>query len=381
MGAVLIVDDSAPDRSLLRTILSRAGYKVYEVSKGREALQKAREVRPHVMILDVNLPDMNGFEVCRAIRADREIASLPVLILTVRHDDSDVLAGLEAGADDYVAKDSDSTIVLGRVRRLIEFRQMSGLVMLNQQLVQIGRLMAGIMHEIRGPLSVIRGSAELLRMSASVGEDDSQWVEAILRNSHLLQLRLDHLMAAVRNRSSDVQVVDLPALLRESAELFVKGLSPSDRKIEIELECDASTPRVRVDGGRLMQVFFNLMSNAQQAVSIANQGGRILVRTGTCEDQGCRWVFVEVVDDGPGVPEEYIDRLFDPFFTTKEDGTGYGLYLAAEILKEQAGRLSVRNNQEGGATFTIWLPEDREHSEPRSSAGDSSEKLGGMRQP
>ena len=112
MGAVLIVDDSAPDRSLLRTILSRAGYKVYEVSKGREALQKAREVRPHVMILDVNLPDMNGFEVCRAIRADREIASLPVLILTVRHDDSDVLAGLEAGADDYVAKDSDSTIVL-----------------------------------------------------------------------------------------------------------------------------------------------------------------------------------------------------------------------------------------------------------------------------
>jgi signal transduction histidine kinase len=258
---------------------------------------------------------------------------------------------------------------------------MSGLVMLNQQLVQIGRLMAGIMHEIRGPLSVIRGSAELLRMSASVGEDDSQWVEAILRNSHLLQLRLDHLMAAVRNRSSDVQVVDLPALLRESAELFVKGLSPSDRKIEIELECDASTPRVRVDGGRLMQVFFNLMSNAQQAVSIANQGGRILVRTGTCEDQGCRWVFVEVVDDGPGVPEEYIDRLFDPFFTTKEDGTGYGLYLAAEILKEQAGRLSVRNNQEGGATFTIWLPEDREHSEPRSSAGDSSEKLGGMRQP
>ena len=219
---------------------------------------------------------------------------------------------------------------------------MSGLVMLNQQLVQIGRLMAGIMHEIRGPLSVIRGSAELLRMSASVGEDDSQWVEAILRN--LIRVCFSSgsttRMAAVRNRSSDVQVIDLPPLLRESADLFLKGLSPSDRKIEIELECDAMTPRVRVDAGRLMQVFFNLLGNAQQAVSIANQGGRIVVRTGTCQDQGCRWVLVEVVDDGPGVPEEYIDRLFDPFFTTKEDGTGYGLYLAAEILKEQAGRLS-----------------------------------------
>ena len=84
MGAVLIVDDSAADRALLRTILGRAGYTVYEVAKGREAVQKAREVRPHIIILDVNLPDMNGLAVCRAIRADREIASVPVLMLTVR---------------------------------------------------------------------------------------------------------------------------------------------------------------------------------------------------------------------------------------------------------------------------------------------------------
>ncbi len=165
MGAVLIVDDSAADRALLRNILGRAGYTVYEVARGRDALEKAREVRPHVIILDVNLPDLNGLAVCRAIRADREIATLPVLMLTVRHDDSDVLAGLEAGADDYVAKDSAGRIILGRVRRLIQFRQMSSMAMLNQQLIQVGRLLAGIVHEIRGPLAVIRGSAELLQMS------------------------------------------------------------------------------------------------------------------------------------------------------------------------------------------------------------------------
>ena len=125
MGAVLIVDDSTADRALLRTILGRAGYTVHEVSKGGEAVQKAREVRPHIIILDVNLPDMNGLAVCRAIRADSEISGVPVLILTVRDDDTDVVAGLEAGADDYVAKDSAPAIVLGRVRRLIQFRQMS----------------------------------------------------------------------------------------------------------------------------------------------------------------------------------------------------------------------------------------------------------------
>ena len=90
MGSVLIVDDNSADRALLRTILGRAGYSVYEVARGREALQKTRLVRPHVVILDVNLPDLNGLEVCRAIRADREIAHVPVLMLTVRHDDSDV---------------------------------------------------------------------------------------------------------------------------------------------------------------------------------------------------------------------------------------------------------------------------------------------------
>jgi DNA-binding response OmpR family regulator len=153
MGAVLIVDDSAADRALLRTILGRAGYTVYEVAKGGDAVQKTREIRPHVVILDVNLPDLNGLAVCRAIRADADIGGVPVLMLTIRDDDTDVLAGLEAGADDYVAKDSAGAIVVGRVRRLIQFRQMSSMAMLNQQLVQVGRLLAGIVHEIRGPVA------------------------------------------------------------------------------------------------------------------------------------------------------------------------------------------------------------------------------------
>ena len=194
MAAVLIVDDSSADRALLRTILGRAGYTIYEVANGRDALSKAREVRPHIIILDVNLPDLSGLEVCRRIRADNDIANVPVLMLTVRHDDSDVLAGLEAGADDYVAKDSAGAIVLGRVRRLIQFRQMSGMAMLNQQLVQVGRLLAGIVHEIRGPLAVIRGSAEILQSEQEPISDNAQWVEAILRNCAV---------ASAQARSSD----------------------------------------------------------------------------------------------------------------------------------------------------------------------------------
>jgi signal transduction histidine kinase len=361
MAAVLIVDDSSADRALLRTILGRAGYTVYEVAKGREALSKAREVRPHIVILDVNLPDLSGLDVCRAIRADSEIASVPVLMLTVRHDDSDVLAGLEAGADDYVAKDSASAIVLGRVRRLIQFRQMSGLAMLNQQLVQVGRLLAGIVHEIRGPLAVIRGSAEILQTDEEPDSDRAQWTDAILRNAQLLQLRLDHLMAAVRNGPSDVQLIELPSLLLESAQLFMKGQPAGHRKIEVQTACDHDVPPIRVDAGRLMQVLFSLLGNAQQALSSSGRGGNILLRARTVLEDGRRLVTLEVIDDGPGVPEAYINRIFEPFFTTRKEGTGYGLYLAAEILKEQSGRLTAHNNPKGGATFTVWLPADENH--------------------
>jgi DNA-binding response OmpR family regulator len=125
MSSVLIVDDSSADRALFRTMLSRVGYTVHEVAKGREALARAREVRPHAIILDVNLVDTDGHAVCRAIRADPEVANVPVLMLTVRDNEDDVLAGLEAGADDYVAKDSPAEIVLARVRRLVQYRQMA----------------------------------------------------------------------------------------------------------------------------------------------------------------------------------------------------------------------------------------------------------------
>jgi signal transduction histidine kinase len=315
-------------------------------------------VRPHIVILDVNLPDMSGLEVCRAIRADNEISGVPVLMLTVRHDDSDVLAGLEAGADDYVAKDSAGAIVLGRVRRLIQFRQMSGLAMLNQQLVQVGRLLAGIVHEIRGPLAVIRGSAEILQADEEPAADRAQWIEAILRNAQLLQLRLDHLMAAVRNDSADVQLLELPPLLQESVQLFMKGQPAGQRRIDVQTTCDRDVPPVRVDAGRLMQVLFSLLGNAQQALASAGQGGKILLQVSTAVEDGRRSVTLDVIDNGPGVPEAYINRVFEPFFTTRKEGTGYGLYLAAEILKEQSGRLTVRNNPSGGATFTIWLPAD-----------------------
>jgi signal transduction histidine kinase len=277
-------------------------------------------------------------------------------MLTVRHDDRDILAGLEAGADDYVAKDSAKEIILARVRRLIEYRQLSSVSILNQQLAQLGRLMAGIIHEIRSPLSVIRGSAELLRMYVRADDPNGQWVDSILRGTELLQVRLEHLMATVRGGVSEIKPIALNDLVRESVSLFVKGLPIDQRRVSVELELAEDAPLVLADSGRLMQVLFNLMGNAREAILGNREGGRIVLRTSRCDEDGRVWGRVEVVDNGPGIAESHLSRLFEPFFTTKDGGSGYGLYLAREILREQTATISADNVDGGGARFTISIP-------------------------
>jgi signal transduction histidine kinase len=356
MSAVLIVDDSPADRALFRTILNRAGLTVYEVSRGREALGKACELRPHAIVLDVNLPDTDGNTVCRQLRADPHCAGIPVLMLTVRGNESDVLAGLEAGADDYVPKDAASEIVLARVQRLVRYRQMAMASVLNEQLAQVGRLLAGIVHEIRGPLSVIRGNAELLRMNLPTGDSSlAQWIDPIVRSTQLLQVRLEHLMAAVKSGPAVLQLVEVPPLVREAADLFLKGTDPRGGKVTIATEFAVKLPPVMADPGRLIQVFLNLLSNAHEAILSVQSQGQIMVRADEVEDSGRDWLRLEVDDDGPGIPEIHLGRLFEPFFTTKDGGSGYGLYLASEILRELEGRLTAGNRAERGARFTVWL--------------------------
>ena len=356
MSTVLLVDDSPTDRALFRTILGRSGFSVHELSRGMEAVALAREIRPHIVVLDVNLPDTDGHAVCRALRADPVCAGLPILMLTVKGHHDDILAGLEAGADDYLAKDEAPEIILARVRRLVQFRKMATISVLNEQLAQVGRLVAGIVHEIRAPLTVIRGNAELMGLELGPDDPSAQWIEPILRNAKTLQVRLDHLMAAVRTGPSDPKPLDILPLLRESASLFLKGTDPRRGKVSVEVQAAAPLPIVRADAGRLIQVVLNLLANAHEAILAERQGGRITVRPIPVVDDGVLKVRVDVIDDGPGVAPGHLDRIFEPFFTTKDGGTGYGLYLASEILREHGGRLSAENLEEGGACLSIWLP-------------------------
>jgi len=353
---ILVVDPVDPERSALRDILAKAGYTVHEAARACDAVAEAVRVRPHLIVLGRSLSEDDETALCRAIRAEAALSGTPVLIMSAAHADAVVLAGLDAGADDYVQHDSAPELILARIRRLIHYRKMAGLAMLDRQLVQVGRLLAGIVHEIRGPLSVIRGSAELLKLGLKDRPDDGQWVDSILRGASLLQLRLEHLMGAVRSGPVQMQPIDVGSLLTETVDLFVRGLPPNQRQVTVKADGGAPDLRVRGDAGRLMQVLFDLLSNAHQAIVGSGKEGAIVVRASKASEAARDWAKIDVVDDGPGVPDVYLRRIFEPFFTTREGGTGYGLYLASEICRELSGRLEAANNPGGGACFSVMLP-------------------------
>ncbi len=364
MSTILLVDDNAADRAIFRRILKEGGHVVHELARGDEVFDAVARVRPHVVVLDVNLPDTDGHEICRGLRADPFSSGIPVLMLTVRDRREDVLAGLNAGADDYVAKDEAGEVILARVDRLANYRKLATLAVLNEQLAQVGRLLAGIVHEIRSPLSVIRGHAEL--MDITLGEDPRihEYLDPILRNCSVLQSRLEHLMAAVRTGPTSPTLMSVGPVVREAVDLFSKGIDPRGRVLELAIEVPDNLPPVVFDPGRLIQVLLNLLANAHDAILAARGRGHVTVRVLSGSRDASDGVQIEVEDDGPGVPPHVLPRLFEPFFTTKDAGSGFGLYLAHELIREQGGRLDATNRPDGGASFSIWIPAATESALP-----------------
>ena len=299
--------------------------------------------------------DSEGCPLCRALRADAVAARIPVLIIADRERRDEIRSGLRGGADDYIAKDEPDEVILARVDRLTKSRKLADLAVLNHQLTQVGLLVAGIVHEIRSPLAVIRGHAELLKIMHPDNPDVADCVEPILRNALVLQSRLDHLMAAIRSGESTPRPVAVVPVVVESADLFHKGTDPRDAGIVVTVDADDPSYRAVVDPGRLMQVILNLLANAHESIRSARPVGRIAIRVVRADEPG--WLSIEVSDDGPGIPPQSLDRIFEPFFTTKAGGNGFGLYLAREIIRSQGGRLDACNPDRGGACVSISLRE------------------------
>jgi two-component system sensor histidine kinase PilS (NtrC family) len=218
----------------------------------------------------------------------------------------------------------------------------------HERLAAIGGLAASVAHEVRNPLAAISGSAELLQTAVST-DDDRKLLDVIKRESDRLEKTVSDLLAFTRPKKPEPMRVDLVSAVREILEAF--GADPANEQLRLSLQ-GAKSLSAEVDPSQFSQIVWNLLRNAAEATS---QRGGIEVRLAEANDD----VVLTIKDDGPGIPPEERDRIFEPFFSTKAKGSGFGLALIHRIVQEHGGEISVHNEADGGACFTVRLPRQR----------------------
>jgi DNA-binding response OmpR family regulator len=365
---ILIVDDVAANRETLRELFAAENYRLLEAADGPTALRLAAETPPDVVLLDVMMPDMDGYEVCRRLRANARLAEVPVIMVTAFDDQAARLAGLEAGADDFITKPFNRAELRARVRTITRLNRYRRLTEMQEQLLRaqrlenLGMLAAGIAHDFNNALAPIVMAGPLLRQYVS--DPDGQSLLGIVEKSAERSVALvRQLLSFARGASSHNQLLQARHVLHE-----VIDLAESTFPKSIHVESDLSGDLWPVQGSptQIHQVFLNLCVNARDAMP---EGGELTFTAANCrldvaaaaKIAGARpgaFLAVEVRDTGTGIPPEALARMWEPFYTTKGEGNGTGLGLSTVrgILHQHAGFVTVQTGDGRGTAFTVYLP-------------------------
>jgi two-component system, NtrC family, sensor kinase len=232
--------------------------------------------------------------------------------------------------------------------------------LLQQQLIQseklsaIGELISGIAHELNNPLAGVMGFSQLLQLRKDLDDHTKDRLHKINNLALRCQKIVQNLLFFARKQKPERTRCDINEILEKTIEL--RNFQLQVNNIEISRELDRNLPRTIADAHQLQQVFLNVLTNAEQAMMEARGKGLLIIRTRVHEHHDR--IIVEIIDDGPGIPESSLPRIFDPFFTTKEvgKGTGLGLSISYGMIKEHGGNIYARSRLGEGTTFVIELP-------------------------
>ena len=407
---ILVVDDTAANLEILCRMLKKNGYKTRPAPNGKLALRAAAAQAPDLILLDINMPEMNGYQVCKSLKQDKGLREIPVLFLSARMETEDKVTAFEAGGVDYITKPFQVKEVLARIRTHLEIRRLQlELKAKNRHLMQtmdrlektqaqlvasekqavLGVLTAGIAHEINNPVNFIKTSVDALQhdfndLLALVDvcsvchnpekeavENEVEFdtlkpeIRDLFQNIEEGVRRTREIVSSLgvfsRKDDSRFSAVELEQIL-ESALVILKNRYKNRIRIQKKY---MDSLKVDCIPGKLGQVFTNILINAMDAIEEKKdtvRDERIFIETGTSNKEGRPFAFVRISDTGPGIDPDKIQQIFDPFFTTKEvgKGVGLGLYISHEIVRDHDGFMNAGNIPGKGAEFCVFIPIKRE---------------------
>ena len=353
---ILIVDDVPANLKVLGGILKDEGYRIRPVLSGEQALQVALKEKPDLILLDIMMPGMNGYEVCSKLKSTPDLADIPVIFISALSDTNDLVKAFQSGGIDYITKPFHAAEVSVRVANHLQIcRQKNELKELNATKDKFFSIIA---HDLRGPIGNLLSISEIISERDGVDEETfNSFIEMQKELSKDTIQLLENLLIWARSNTNRIDfepaLLNLNDIVLESIE--VVNIQAINKNITIS-DFTAPATNVYADENMLRLIFRNLLSNA---VKFTHQGGSISILSNTNENNE---IIVSVTDTGIGIPEEMLHNLFRIDVSNKRKGTdgesstGLGLLLCKEFVEKHHGQIWAESQENKGTTFSFSLP-------------------------
>lgn len=376
----LLIADDEPD--MLRFLKSQLSdtFEVLEAVDGQQAVEKAAQFLPDIILSDMMMPEKDGLQVCRELRERSITRSIPVVLLTARADEKTKLECLAAGANDFLPKPFSLTEIMVRLKNLVDSRlfqkelvaqkqqlenaleqikETESLLVQNEKLASLGRLSAGLIHEINNPLNYARQGLGIISRSAKFlpeeeRADFADTVKDVEEGVNRVIQIISDLRGFTRTTNQLNHAFDLKTVVATGLRFFSHVWKDGMQR-EVDIPDDLE---IRGDSNQFVQVLINFIQNALDAMSTKQypEGESACIKLSAFA-RGDRILF-SIKDNGPGIPQEIRDKIFDPFFTTKDVGQGMGLGLSIcnRIIADHGGRIEVRSQPGQFTEFILEMP-------------------------
>jgi signal transduction histidine kinase len=348
---ILIVDDAVDTVELLKKRLRFEGYDTAEAYDGESGLQKVAEYNPDLIILDIMMPKMGGYEVCQRLKSDENTKYIPIIMLTAKAEVEHKVKGLDIGADDYLAKPFNYKELSARVKSLVAIKEAREKLVEEEKAEALEQMMGEVEHEIRNPLTSIGGFARRVYEKLADGDPNKRYMAMIIKDVARLENMINQLLELKTRTVSHREVADINEIIMGAIQSFEQDFE--DKGIEVNIELVDNPPSISVDTKQMEMALANLVQNAVEAMQDEPKLLKITSRITNGH------VEIQVSDTGKGIAKDKIKNIFDPFFTSKIHGPGLGLALTRKIIQGHRGSISVESDPGKGTSFTIMLPVKR----------------------
>ena len=360
---VLIVDDTPANIDVLDLFLEKQGYKISIAQSGESALDLADRISPDLILLDVMMPGIDGFETCRRLKLNDKNKDIPIIFITARNEPADIIKGFSLGGVDYITKPFSQEEVCARVHLHLKLKMlMADLETKNQKLATLNDLKNKFLgmasHDLRNPISTIQAFSKILLDHGETLADDAK--KEFLQSIHKVSNDMLALLSDLLNISTiesgklylQVKMGSLKQLVKERVRMYQVMAERKNITTHLDFE---EVVEFSFDPHRISQVIDNLLSNA---IKFSTPGSEIYIWLGQKNGQAK----FSVRDQGPGISPEDQDKLFKHFQklkarpTADEPSHGLGLAIAKKMVEAHKGEITVESQPGSGATFSFAIP-------------------------